>query len=141
MTCESQRGVYLVSDDVARLDLELVCDYPRDTYWASDVSREELLRSIHNSVTFGLYHGLDQTRFARVVTDYARFAYLADVFVLEEHRGRGLGRWLVERVLEHPNLKGVRKWMLATRDAHGLYERLEFTEVDEPEWLMERGSW
>jgi GNAT superfamily N-acetyltransferase len=98
------------------------------------------LRSIRNSVTFVLYHGLDQVGFARVVTDYARFAYLADVFVLEEHRGRSLGRWLVERVLEHPNLKGVRKWMLATRDAHGLYERLEFTEVDEPEWLMERGS-
>ncbi len=141
MACDSQRGVYLVSNDVARLDLELVCDYLRDTYWASDVPRTEILCSIRNSLACGLYYGGGQIGFARVVSDYARFAYLADVFVLEEHRGRGLGRWLGERVLEHPNLKGVRKWMLATRDAHGLYERLEFTEVDEPEWLMERRSW
>lgn len=141
MARESQRGGYLFSDDAARLDPELVCDYLQDTYWASEVSREELSRSIRNSMTFGLYRDLDQVGFARVVTDYARFAYLADVFVLGEHRGRGLGTWLVECVLDHPELRGVRKWMLATRDAHGLYEKLGFTEVDEPEWLMERRSW
>lgn len=99
------------------------------------------MRSIRNSVTFGLYRGLDQVGFAQVVTDYARFAYLADVFVLEEHRGWGLGRWLVERVLEHPDLRYVRKWMLATRDAHRFYQDLGFEEVGEPEWLMERRSW
>lgn len=85
-------------------------------------------------------HERSQIGFARVVTDYIRFAYLADVFVLEEHRGHGLGRWLVECVLDHPDLRDVRKWMLATRDAHSLYERLGFAEVGEPEWLMERRS-
>lgn len=99
------------------------------------------MRSIRNSETSGLYRSLDQFGFVRLVTDYARFACLTYVFGLEGHRGRALGTRLVERVLEHSNARYVRKWMLATRDAHGLYERLGFTEVDEQEWLMERSSW
>lgn len=135
---EAERGPYLVSDDPAKLDVELACDYLRGSYWASDVPRTEILSSIENSLTFGLYQGGGQIGFARVITDYARFAYLADVFVLQEHCGRGLGRWLVECVLDHPDLRTVRKWTLATRDAHRFYRDLGFTEVDAPDWLMER---
>lgn len=135
---EKKSNGYLVSDDPARLDPEPVCDYLLGTYWAPDVSREELLRSIRNSLAFGLYHGMDQIGFARVVTDYSRFAYLADVFVLEDHGGCGLGRWLVECVLDHPELRSIRKWMLTTRDAHGFYRPFGFEKVDIPEWLMER---
>lgn len=94
--------------------------------------QEDILRSIRNSLALGLYCGREQAGFARVVTEYARFAYPAGVFVLEEHRGLGLGRWLVECVLTHPKLRGVRKWMLATRYAHGFYRALGFAEVDEP---------
>ena len=138
MSFESRRGGYVVSDDPVRLDLDLVCDYIRNSYWGSELSRNEILRSIENSLAFGLYLDRDQTGFARVVTDYARFAYLSDVFVLEAHRGRGMGSWLVEQVLNHPELRSVRKWMLATRDAHGFYRSLGFGEVDEPTWQMER---
>ncbi len=86
-------------------------------------------RSIEHSLNFALLHGRDQVGFARVVTDYATFAWLADVFVLDEHRGRGLGRWLVETALSHPDLQGLRRWILATGDAHGLYARFGFRQV------------
>lgn len=108
MPYEVTEDPHLVSDDLSKLDLELAYGYLRGSYWASDVPREEILRSIRNSLTFGLYHERVQIGSARVVNDCARFAYLADVFVLEEHRGRGLGRWLVECVLDHPGLRGVR---------------------------------
>jgi len=112
-------------------------DYLQGSYWASDVPREEVLCSIRSSLALGLYCEQGQIGFARVVTDYARFAYLADVFVLDAYRGLGLGRWLVERVLDHPDLRGVRKWMLATRDAHDFYRAFGFDRVGEPEWIME----
>lgn len=138
MSFEAARGGYTVSDDPARLDLDLVCDFLAGSYWASDTPREAIRRSVENSHAFGLYRGEDQTGFARVVTDRARFAYLADVFVLDEHRGLGLGAWLVECALGHPELRDVQKWMLATRDAHGLYARFGFTQPDGPERAMER---
>lgn len=95
-------------------------------------------RSAENSLCFGLYRKDEQVGFARVVTDRATFAYLADVFVLEEHRGRGLGSWLTEVVLSHPELRGLRRWMLATADAHELYRRHGFTGLSEPGKFMER---
>lgn len=95
-------------------------------------------RSVENSLCFGLYRGDGQAGFARVTSDRATFAYLADVFVLEEHRGRGLGKWLVEAVLSHPELRGLRRWMLATADAHGLYQGYGFRGLGRPEIFMER---
>lgn len=128
MGFEVERGGYLVSDEPERLDEELIRGYLRGSYWASDVPSEEILRSIRNSHAFGLYGERGQVG----------FAYLADVFVLDEHRGRGLGRWIVLCVLDHPGLRGVRKWMLSTRNAHELYQPFGFEEVDEPTRLMQR---
>lgn len=135
---EAKQGGYTVSDDPARLDLDLVCGFLAGSYWAANTPRETIRRSVENSHAFGLYRGGEQAGFARAITDYARFAYLADVFVLEAHRSRGLGAWLVECVLGHPELRGVRKWMLTTRDARGFYEQFGFTNVEAPEWMMER---
>jgi GNAT superfamily N-acetyltransferase len=120
------------------LDLEVIHGYLRGSYWAAGVPEDVVRRSIENSLCFGFYRGEEQAGFARVVTDRATFAYLADVFVLEEHRGRGIGKWLVEAIISHPDLQGLRRWMLATRDAHELYRRYEFAELARPEIFMER---
>lgn len=133
-----RRDGYLISTDRSRLDLEVIHGYLRGSYWAAGVPEDVVRRSIENSLCFGLYRGEEQAGFARVVTDRATFAYLADVFVLEEHRGRGIGKWLVEVIISHPDLQGLRRWMLATRDAHELYRRYEFAELARPEIFMER---
>jgi GNAT superfamily N-acetyltransferase len=122
-----RRGEYLISTDTSRLDLDLVHRFlSEEAYWSPGVPREIVELSIENSLNFGLYRGDEQVGFARVVTDYATFAWLADVFVVEPHRRRGLGKWLVETVVSHPKLKPLRRWILATADAHGLYSRLGF---------------
>lgn len=124
---EWQRGEHLVSSDRSRLDVHLVHSFlSEQSYWARGVSRDALERSLKDSYCFGLYAGGQQLGFARVVSDGSRFAFLADVFVREEARGRGLGRWLVECVLAAPGLSDVQRWLLGTRDAHGLYERYGF---------------
>ena len=136
---EQRRGAYLISTDPARLDVETVCRFLRTSYWASRVRREFVEQSIANSLVFGLYAADgSQAGFARVVTDRARFAWLADVFVLEPHRGRGLGKWLVQTVLAHPDLSELR-FLLGTADAHGLYERFGFEPVAAGS-IMERKS-
>jgi GNAT superfamily N-acetyltransferase len=132
------RDGYLISTDVSMLDLEVVHGYLSGSYWAEGVPEDVVRRSIENSLCFGVYRGEEQAGFARVVTDRATFAYLADVFVLEEHRGQGIGKWLVEVILSHPDLQGLRRWMLATRDAHDLYRRYAFTELARPGIFMER---
>src|ERR671923_1044617 len=125
-----RRGDYLISTDRSRLDLDVIHTYlSEEAYWSPGVPRDVVERSIERSLNFGLYRGDEQAGFARVVTDYATFAWLADVFVLDEHRGRGLGRWLVETALSHPDLQGLRRWILATGDAHGLYARFGFRQV------------
>jgi GNAT superfamily N-acetyltransferase len=126
-----RRGDYLISTDPARLDLELVHRFLSEAYWSPGVAREVVERSIEHSLNFGLYRGDEQVGFARVVTDYSTFAWLADVFVLEPDRQRGLGKWLVETVISHPDLKTVRRWLLATVDAHRLYERFGFRPIAE----------
>lgn len=138
MSQEWRREEYVLSTDPARLDLGMVHFFLKNSYWASGVPREVLERSVENSLVFGLYKSDEQVGFARVSTDYATFAYLADVFILEEHRGRGLGRWLMEVILSHPELQGFRRWMLATADAHELYRRYGFSELGAPEIFMER---
>lgn len=133
---------YAVSDDPALPDLDLVHGYlAGESYWARGIPREVVERSVRNSLCFTLlapdFEGRKQAGFCRAVTDRATFAYLADVFVLPEHRGRGLGKWLVSRVLEHPELQGLRRWMLATSTAHGLYSRYGFEPVSDPAVFME----
>lgn len=134
-----ERGDYLISTDRARLNIELIHEFiSTKTYWAVGRAREVVQRSINNSFPFGIYKGNDQVGFARVVTDYATFAWVADVFVLPEHRGRGLSKWLMEVILAHPELQGFRRWVLATKDAHSLYARFGFIELHRPERWMER---
>ena len=129
---------YEISTDVTRLDRALIHRFLHDeSYWAKGVPRDIVDRAIDNSICFGLYRGADQVGFARVVTDRAAFAYLADVFVLPEHRGRGLGKRLIEAVMAHPDLQGVRRFILGTADAHSLYERFGFRALAEPERMME----
>src|SRR5215211_6219443 len=116
-----RRGNYLITTDRSQIDLELVHRFlSEEAYWSRGVSRDVVERSIANSVNFVLLRGEEQVGFARVVTDYATFAWLADVFVLPAHRGTGLGTWLVETAVSHPDLRGLRRWTLATGDAHGL---------------------
>ena len=139
MSNEWRRGEYLISTDQARLDVGVIHDYLANTsYWATGRSVETVRRSIEHSVAFGIYKGDEQVGFARVITDYATFAWIADVFVLEQFRGQGLGKWLVAVILEHPRLQGFRRWVLATKDAHELYRPFGFVELSRPERWMER---
>jgi GNAT superfamily N-acetyltransferase len=134
---EVQRDGFTISTDPARLDLDAICSFLARSYWASDRPRETTQRAVEHSLCFGVHEGEQQIGFARVVTDFATFAWLADVFIAEEYRGRGLGKWLVEVVLSHPELQSVPRWFLATRDAHELYGRFGFTALAAPERRME----
>ena len=132
-----QRDRYEISDDPRRLDLDLIHRFlSEDAYWSPGVEREVVERSIAGSVNFGVYSGENQVGFARVVTDRATFAWLADVFILESERGHGLGEWLVETVLGHPDLRGLRRWILGTADAHGLYRRFGFAPADVERFMV-----
>ena len=135
---ESRRGEFTVSSDPARVDVDAVHAFLSRSYWASGIARELVVRAIAGSIPFGVYDGARQVGFARVVTDRATFAYLADVYVLEEYRGRGLSAWLMETILSHPELQGLRRFLLATRDAHGLYAKFGFTPLGDPSRFMER---
>lgn len=134
---EWRRDGYRISTDPALLDLEAIWGFLRTSYWAAGVPRTAIERSIENSLCFGLYDPRrEQAGFARAVTDRARFAWLSDVFVLEPHRGRGLGVWLVQSALAHPDLAGL-PVLLGTKDAHSLYKRFGFHAVN-PARMMER---
>jgi GNAT superfamily N-acetyltransferase len=133
-----RREDYLVSTDPALLDLPLIHEFLSNrSYWAAGIPLEVVRRSVENALCFGLYQGGRQIGFARVVTDRATFAYLADVFVLEAYRGRGLSKWLLDCVMGHADLQGLRRFLLGTRDAHGLYERHGFTPLTNPERFLE----
>jgi GNAT superfamily N-acetyltransferase len=128
-----------ISDDPSKLDVTLIHNYlSKKSYWAQNIPIDVLKRSIENSLCFGVYNTKEQVGFARVITDKATFAYLADVFIIEEYRGRGLSKFLVESIHSHPGLQGLRRWMLATRDAHELYSRFGWTPLPNPEWMMQR---
>jgi len=136
---EWHRGNYVISTDNSRLDVAVIYDFlSNDSYWAQARSLELIKRSLENSLNFGLFFGDSQIGFARVVTDYATFAWLCDVFVVDDHRGEGLGIWLMEVVTGHPRLQGLRRWILATRDAHELYRKFGFNELSLPARWMER---
>jgi GNAT superfamily N-acetyltransferase len=125
---ERHREGFTVSTDPRRQDLDAIHAYLAQSYWAAGIPREVVERSLRHSLCFGLYEADRQVGFARVVTDLATFGYVADVFVLEPWRGRGLSKWLMECLLAHPDLQDVRRWHLVTRDAHGLYARFGFAE-------------
>ena len=140
MSFEKRQGQYLVSCDPRRLNLDVIHGFLTQSYWANGITREKVENSMRHSLCFGLYDGDSQIGFARVLTDYTHSALLADVFVLESHRKKGLGKFLVGSALEHPDLHGLRRWTLATRDAHGLYAKLGFQPLSNPERFMERGK-
>lgn len=150
---EFRRGDYLVSTDRARLDLDVIHEFLTNCYWAKGIPREVVARSIEHSLCFGIYDessgkspgttklvtpvAAAQIGFARVITDFATIAYLGDVFVVESRRGRGLSKWMMECIMQHPALQGLRRWILLTRDAHGLYQQSGFTPLKSPERYME----
>jgi GNAT superfamily N-acetyltransferase len=126
------------STDKSRLDLDVIHRFlSEESYWANKRSFEQTKTAIENSICFGAYHDGRQIGFARVISDKATFAYIGDVFILDEFRGRGLSKRLLQTMLEHPELQGLRRWVLATKDAHGLYERFGFALMKFPERWME----
>lgn len=135
---ESRRENLLISTDPDLLDLEAICDFLSRAYWAQGRPREKIELSLKNSLAFGIYDGIRQIGLARVVTDYATVAWLCDVFIHEDYRGRGIGKWLMASLISHPQLKGLRRFLLATRGAHGLYSQFGFTSMNNPERWMER---
>jgi GNAT superfamily N-acetyltransferase len=129
---EVRRDDYCISADPSLLDADVIYNYlSKESYWAQNIPKAVVEKSISNSLCFGLYHHNKQIGFARLVTDKATFAYLADVFIREEYRKKGLSKWLMETIQAHPELQGLRRWMLGTRDAHGLYEQFGWTVLDE----------
>ena len=129
---------YTISTDSTRMDLDLIHNVLSQSYWARNIPKETVAHSIANSLCFGVYgEKAGQVAFARAVTDSATFAYIGDVFVVEGHRGKGIGKWLMQYVKEHTQLQGLRRILLATRDAHGLYAQLGFKPLADPDIFME----
>jgi len=135
---ETQKDDYTISTDPTRLDVDAIADMLTRAYWAQGRTREMIARYVQHSLVFGIYHGEKQIGLARIVSDYTTFAWLCDVFIHEDHRGKGLGKWLMETIHSHPDLQGLRRWLLATRDAHGLYEQFGWTLLDHPERWMHK---
>lgn len=135
---EVRNDQFTVSDDKARLDLDVLHGYLSQSYWGQGRPRQTIEKTIQHSLCFGVYDGAAQIGFARVITDYTIFAYLLDVFILDEYQGRGLGKWLMACILAHPDLQEIRRFLLSTRDAHGLYQQFGFAGLRTPERMMER---
>lgn len=135
---ETHRNEFTITNDPTRLDMNTICDLLSHAYWTKGRPRERTEDAIKNSLVFGVYAGSKQIGVARVVTDYNIFAYLLDVFIHEDYRGQGLGTWLIETILTHPDLATVRRWMLTTDDMHALYKKFDFTPLDHPENWMQR---
>lgn len=136
---EWRNGDLSIDTDKSRLKIGMIQAFLADeSYWAQTRTFDQTKTAIENSICFGLYQGDQQIGFARVVSDKATFAYVGDVFVIEEFRGQGLSKWLMQVVVEHPELQGLRRWVLATKDAHGLYEQFDFSELRHPDRWMEK---
>lgn len=134
---EYRKEGFQVSTDRSRLDIRVIHEFLTKCYWAKGIPESTVARSMANSLCFGVYDSQQQVGFARVVSDFATFAYIGDVFVLETYRGQGLGKWLLECICKHPSLAGLRRWVLVTRDAHGLYAQSGFTPLRTPDRWME----
>ncbi len=129
---------FFISTDKNLIDLDIVYKYlDQDSYWAKNIPMEALRKAVENSLCFGIYHQNNQVGFARVITDTATFAYICDVFVLPGHRKFGLSKWLMQTIINYPELQGLRRWSLATADAQGLYSQFGFTQITCPERWME----
>lgn len=131
---------FLISTNKSKLDISMIHDFLKSSYWAEDILRVTVETSIKNSLCFGIYENNKQIGFARVISDYATSALLRDVFILESYRGQGLGKWLINYILEYPELQNVQKWLLGTKDAHELYRRYGFQNLTAPETLMIRSN-
>jgi GNAT superfamily N-acetyltransferase len=138
MVLERNAGEYVISTDKAKLDLDIIHSYLVTCYWAKGIPKDIVARSIKHSLCFGVYLGSVQVGFSRVITDYATFMYVADVFILESHRGKGLSVAMMDMIVNHPDLQGVRTWTLLTRDAHGLYRKFNFENHVDPTRFMVR---
>ncbi len=134
---ETRKDNFTISTDPSRLDLDAIADMLTRAYWALGRSRERTERALANSLAFGVYDGDKQIGIARIISDFAIFAYLCDVFIHEDYRARGLGKWLMQTIISHPDLQGLRRWVLATHDAHTLYKQYGFTPLENPHNWME----
>ena len=141
---EAGKNKFIISTDKSKLNIQFIHNYlSNESYWAKNIPVNTVKKSINGSCCFGLYINENknvlaatQIGFARVVTDFATFGYLADVFIVENYRGKGLAKWLVKVIMNHPDLQGLRRWMLATKDAHALYAKFGFLALDKPERIM-----
>ncbi|HBE82431.1 MAG: GNAT family N-acetyltransferase [Blastocatellia bacterium] len=134
-----ERDGLLISTERSLLQIDSIHRFlSQESYWAAERTKEQTITAIENSICFGIYDGNEQVGFARVVSDCATFAYVGDVYVIGTHRGRGLSKWLMQTIIDHPELQGLRRWILATRDAHGLYSQFDFEPLRFPERWMER---
>ena len=138
MAQEWRQGEFIISTDKRLLDLSVIHGFLTTSYWAVGIPFETVKKSIEHSLNFGVYQSGKQVGFARVITDYATYAYIGDVFILEGYRGQGLSKWLMQVIVGHPELQGLRRWTLLTRDAHGLYRQTGFTQPQNPERYMEK---
>ena len=129
---------FIISTDKNLLDINAIHEFLSvEAYWSMGIPRSTVERSIQNSLCFGLYEGKKQIGFARIISDYATIAYLGDVYILKDYRGKGLSKWLIETIMAHPNLQNLRRWILLTGDAHGLYRQFGWTEIADPSKWME----
>jgi N-acetylglutamate synthase-like GNAT family acetyltransferase len=135
---EWKKDDYSISTDKSKIDLNTVHDFLMHSYWSENIPKDVVKKSIDNSLCFAVYHHENLIGFARVISDFATFAYLADVFILPGQRGKGLSKWLMQVIMDHPDLQGLRRFTLATRDAHGLYAQFGFTSFDRPERWMQK---
>jgi N-acetylglutamate synthase-like GNAT family acetyltransferase len=136
---EESKDDFLISTDKNKLDTAAIHHYlSTGSYWAKNIPLQKVQRSIEHSFCFGVYKNNEQVGFARLITDYTTYAYLADVYILNEYRGLGLSKWLMQFITANAEVQGLRRWMLATQDAHGLYTQFGFTPLDKPERIMQR---
>ena len=134
---EWKQGEFTITDRREDLDMETIHNFLRESYWAKGIPRQIIEKAVSNSLCFGVYHNSRQVGFGRAVSDHATFAYLADIFIMPAYQRRGLGKWLVSCILAHPELQGLRRLLLATRDANKLYQHAGFVPLRKPDWFME----
>ena len=137
MIYEFQKNEYRISTDKTKLQFDVIHGFLSTSYWSPNIPMEIVKRAAENCLAFGIYKGDSQVGYARIISDYTTFAYLADVFVLECERGKGLSKWLMKCIMQVPDLQGLRRWMLTTRDAHGVYAQFGFTPLDNPSIMMQ----
>lgn len=132
------KGKFCISTDKTKLDVDSIHEFlSTKAYWALNIPKDKVQKTIQNSLCFGVYIDEKQIGFAKIISDFSTIAYLGDVFILEEYRGKGLSKWLIETIMAHPDLQGLRRWILLTGDAHGLYRQFGWTDIAEPSKWME----